>query len=276
MELLQLLEPRDLYLVGGCVRDLLLSRHTVDLDFMVTQDLKESVESIATKLGEKYKTKVLTGYSRFLTAKLTFESPFKGHSVLDFSQTRKETYPKPASTPVVLPGELSEDLRRRDFTINSIALKNDQIVDLTDGRKDLEQKLIRVHHDQSFRDDPIRMIRALRFSIRLDFDIEPQTQVLMESAKSSNYLSLVSPRRRYEELRKVLSEEKSLGILERLQHECLLKPLCPVIEEISGFSASGSVDDKLLSLIDSSNPSWAQYIDSLGLSKEQSKKLKAS
>jgi len=262
-----------LYLVGGYVRDLLLGIDSLDLDFMIEGELKDNLDLVKDRL-DKDNIPVKVEHSRFLTAKLMFESPFYTQSGVDFSQTRKETYFAPASTPEVSVGEVSDDLRRRDFTINSLALLLDseiQLVDLTLGKEDLRNKIIRVHHDKSFIDDPIRLIRAVRFSKRLNFQMENRTEKLFEESLSEGYLNSVSPRRRFEELKKVLSEDAAFEMLETLENCGILKTLCPVatLPRKESFVVGTEWRKRLGTLIQSDTAGWTNYLSTLGLSKRQ-------
>jgi tRNA nucleotidyltransferase (CCA-adding enzyme) len=271
--LLELADGKDLHIVGGYVRDLLLGTPTVDLDFMIDRNLKEFLDSVVHKISESG-VAVSASYSRFSTAKLSFSKPYFGHSIVDFSQARKETYPTLASRPEVTEGLVKEDILRRDFTINSIAILRDDFLDLTSGRKDLEEKLIRIHHNNSFRDDPIRLVRAVRFKNRLNFKLEENTSKHFDITVNENSLALVSPRRRFEELRKVHSEKKRSTILQELQSRGVLKALCPaVLETIPNLEDDTDFESSLLSMVRRDSPDWVSYVKSLGLPKAESKRL---
>lgn len=267
---------RKLCIVGGYVRDILLGAPTKDLDFVIDSGLPEFLDKALVKLEIDSGTKVSVSHSRFLTAKLNFEKPFHGHSTLDFSQARKETYPGPASRPVVTEGKLEQDILRRDFTINSVAIFGDQLIDVSNGKADLRSKLIRIHHKDSFRDDPIRLSRAVRFLVRLGFSLEKNTAECFDKAATENFLSLVSVRRRFEELRKVLRESKRNDSLIRLQEAGLLKVLCPaVLSNLPALPDELSAELALKSIVEKDSETWDQYVDSLGLPKEENKRLKS-
>lgn len=264
-----------LYIVGGYVRDFLIGVASKDLDFMLEGDLKEFLELASERLSKKFQTIVSSSYSRFYTAKLKFSEPILNHLTLDFSQARKESYLTPAARPIVSVGSLSDDIMRRDFTINSIAIYQHQLFDLSNGRQDLESKLIRIHHENSFRDDPIRLVRALRFAARFNFTLEPWTQACFETAQRENYLSLVSPRRRFEELKKVLLEPKREQILKRLESAGLLKVLCPaVLDRLPAISSGLDTESLLLQLVQQDKPIWSEYLESLGLPRSESQRLR--
>jgi len=164
-----------LYLVGGVVRDLLLEQPTFDLDLVV----EGSAIELAQQLKGINKAKITT-HPRFNTAKLQWQ----GRS-LDLATARTETYDKPGALPTVTPGPIDEDLFRRDFTINAMAIclnpgDYGQLVDPYGGRDDLQGKRIRILHDKSFTDDATRIWRALRYEQRLDFHLERKTQTLLQ------------------------------------------------------------------------------------------------
>ena len=265
---------RRLCLIGGYVRDFLLGIKTKDLDFVIESGLKEFLDAAVEMLRIDFKINSKASFSRLFTAKLNFEEPYAGYSQLDFSQARKEHYPSPASRPVVSEATLDKDILRRDFTINSIAIFEDQFIDLADGKKDLESKLIRIHHNDSFRDDPIRLVRAIRFAARLDFNLEKNTNERFKEAVRGNYLALVSSRRRYDELKKILGEPNRVESLTRLEENGLLRVLCPAITQVSSIPAEMDPDGAFLSLVQRELPVWEHYVDSLSLPKEESRRLK--
>lgn len=273
--LLDVAQEQKLYIVGGYVRDCLLGEPSKDLDFMIEGNLKEFLGLVLDKLSKKFNTKISSSFSRFFTAKLNFSDPILGKQNLDFSQARKESYPTPAARPIVSEGKLQEDILRRDFTINSILVYQDQILDLSNGRKDLELKLIRIHHQASFKDDPVRLVRALRFAARFNFKLESTTNAYFEKAREENYLALVSPRRRFEELKKVLLEPKREEILGQLDRAGLLRVLCPaILDKLPSVSSGIDPESCLLQLVQRDKPIWIDYLDSLGLPKFDYQRLK--
>ena len=153
-----------LYLVGGVVRDLLLERVNLDIDMVVEGDAIKLAQAIA---GVN-QAKVIT-HPRFGTATLKW-----GKRSADFATARAETYARPGALPTVKPGTISDDLARRDFTINAMAVELNprrfgELIDPFGGRQDIEKKLVRVLHDKSFTDDATRIWRAVRYEQRLDF-----------------------------------------------------------------------------------------------------------
>ncbi len=190
------------YLVGGFVRDLILSRKNFDLDFVVEGD----AIALSKKLNQKYQGRVTT-YAQFGTATIFL----KGGGRIDIATARKETYPHPGALPVVENGTIGDDLFRRDFTINAIALSLNakrfaEIVDPFDGLKDLKGKKIRILHDKSFQDDPTRILRAIRFEQRFKFSLESKTLLFFKKALKNNAVKNVKMPRYFEEFKKIFEE----------------------------------------------------------------------
>ncbi|MFH0855730.1 MAG: CCA tRNA nucleotidyltransferase [Candidatus Omnitrophota bacterium] len=216
------------YLVGGFVRDLILGVKNLDLDIVVEGDGINFACIVANSLGEKITVHRQFGTATvFIKPGLGLDSQFApaagskpaklaGH--IDFSSARKEYYPSPAHLPVVSPGSLRDDLSRRDFTINSLAisLNSSKLVDYFGGQADIKRKVIRVLHPLSFIDDPTRILRAVRFEQRYDFKIEPDTLRLLKEAVKLNYLGKVHPHRIRDELVSVLKESAPAKQIKRL------------------------------------------------------------
>jgi tRNA nucleotidyltransferase (CCA-adding enzyme) len=180
-----------LYLVGGAVRDLLLERDNLDLDLSVEAE----VAPIARALAETTNGRAVL-HDRFGTATV------RGRGFhLDLARTRRETYAHPGALPAVEPATFAEDLARRDFTINAIALRlttpAGELVDPHRGLADLKSAMIRVLHERSFQDDATRMLRAVRYATRLGFKVQRSTEALIR--RDLAYLDAVSgPRLRRE------------------------------------------------------------------------------
>ncbi len=190
------------YVVGGVVRDLLLGGDPGDLDIVVEERAQDFVEAATREIGGAYKL-----YARFGTALLL---PGGGVKV-DVATARSETYAAPGALPDVEPGTISEDLIRRDFTLNAIAasiLPDDfgRLVDLHRGQEDLRRGVLRVLHEGSFADDPTRVLRAVRFQARFGFSIEASTEALLHEAADSGALDTVSGERIMNELTLMLTE----------------------------------------------------------------------
>jgi tRNA nucleotidyltransferase (CCA-adding enzyme) len=206
------------YLVGGPVRDLLLGRQSIDVD--VT--LEDGSSTLARALARRVEGRVRS-YPQFLTYKVTApELP-----EIDIATARTERYRAPGSLPTVSAGKLSDDLLRRDFSINAIAydLLDGSIHDPANGQPDLRARFIRVLHDQSFIDDPTRVLRAVRLASRLGFLIEPHTASLMRDAISSGALGTISKERLWRELFLAMDEEDAPKVLSALRERGALAAL---------------------------------------------------
>jgi len=172
----QAVERRErVYLVGGVVRDMFLGYPNFDLDLVVEGDAVKLAQQVAETSQAK-----LLAHHRFGTAKLRYEN-----FILDLATARKETYTRPGALPSVTPGTIKDDLIRRDFSINAMAISlgsNDygELSDPYQGKNDLEHRLIRILHPKSFRDDATRILRAIRYEQRLGFRIETQTAQLLK------------------------------------------------------------------------------------------------
>lgn len=215
-----------IYCVGGSVRDLLLKKRTFDLDILVEEHGLEFAREFSRK--EKGTLKL---YRRFSTAMVIIPGGLK----VDITTTRGEIYPEPGLLPLIIPGSFEEDIHRRDFTINAMAFslnreKFGQLLDLTGGLKDLQSGIIKVLHKESFRDDPTRIFRAVRFQQRLGFSIEPRTEELMRTAVNLRLFEKVSPERLRHELELIFKEPDPAGAIEsmarydelRFIHPCLV------------------------------------------------------
>ena len=188
------------YLVGGAVRDLLLGGAPFDLDLVVEGD----AAAVAASLGGELKA-----FDRFGTATVVLD----GFSY-DIARTRRETYAHPGALPEVEPAPLAEDLLRRDFTVNAIALAlSGELTEAPGALEDLEARRLRVLHDQSFIDDPTRLFRLVRYSSRLGFEIEPHTRALAERAMAAGAPGTVSGPRIGAELRLLAGEPNPLAAL---------------------------------------------------------------
>ena len=212
-----------LYLVGGVVRDLLLDRSNLDLDLVVEGDALALAQQAASVTQGK-----LTVYRRFGTARLRW-----GKWSIDFVRARSETYDRPGALPRVTPGSLSEDLFRRDFTINAMAINLNpgcygEVIDIYGGRADLEKKYIRVLHEKSFTDDATRIWRALRYEQRLDFQMEVDTRRLL--ARNIPMLDTISSDRIRHELDLVLKEAQPEKVLLRAKELKVLSRLHPALK----------------------------------------------
>jgi len=199
------------YLVGGFVRDLILGVKNLDLDIVVEGDGIKFAEVLSQKLNVG-----LIRHRRFGTATVILKKYLK----VDIATARQEYYPQPAHLPEVTRGVLKDDLARRDFTINAMAISINRqdfgrFVDCFGGRQDLANKKIRILHNLSFIDDPTRILRAIRFEQRYNFKIEPKTLNLLREANGLNMLERVSRERLRDELILILEEGHPLKPLNR-------------------------------------------------------------
>lgn len=221
----------DAYVIGGWVRDLLLGRPSKDIDIVVVGSGIELASMVAQKMPGKQQLKV---FSNFGTAMLRWH----GWEV-EFVGARRESYRSNSRKPIVEDGTLQEDMLRRDFTINAMAIslsKKDfgQLTDPFGGRDHLEQKLIKTPTDPylTFSDDPLRMMRAIRFATQLDFDIEDQAfEAIRDNASR---LTIVSVERIMDEFNKImLSPQPGKGI-RMLRAAGLLARFFPELEALYG------------------------------------------
>jgi len=206
------------YLVGGVVRDMILGYANFDLDLVI----EGNAVKLAQQIAKASQAKLIT-HPRFGTAKLNY-SDFS----LDMTTARGETYARPGALPDVTPGTIKDDLFRRDFSINAMAIslnKNTygELIDPYHGKRDLERRFIRILHPESFRDDSTRIIRATRYEQRLGFKIEPQTFQLLK--QNIPIIDTLSGDRIRHELELIFREEypefainrlKQLGVLQRI------------------------------------------------------------
>jgi tRNA nucleotidyltransferase (CCA-adding enzyme) len=238
-------QGRALYIVGGFVRDLLLERASLDYDLVVEGDAIRLGDSLAEAFGGR-----ITAHRRFGTAKWHVESPeiFSRIGIpeaqhaglpetLDLISARTEFYTHPTALPTVERGSIKLDLHRRDFTINTLALRLDgrhygELHDYWGGHDDLRRGLMRVLHSLSFVDDPTRILRAVRFEQRFGFAIEPRSldllrAALVEPAEGNALLDQVSGDRIRHELENILNESEFDAILTRLDDLGVLRAIHP-------------------------------------------------
>lgn len=223
-------EGIDVYAVGGYVRDRILGRKTSEFDFVVVGD--------GPALAEKAK-KILRGqgfviYGKFGTASFLWKD-FK----LEFVTARKETYQKDSRKPMVEESNLVADLKRRDFTVNALAMginrgNYGELIDPFEGQKDLREKLIRTPLDpeQTFSDDPLRIMRAARFASQLAFKIDPLTLEAMKTERER--LRIVSQERITDEFLKILSHPRPSMGLQILRRSRVLEVIFPELAALIG------------------------------------------
>jgi tRNA nucleotidyltransferase (CCA-adding enzyme) len=205
--------------VGGVVRDLLLGHVTLDFDLTVEGD----GIAFAREVADRYRAG-LAVFERFATARLVFPDGLK----MDIATTRRESYALPGVLPTVQPASIEEDLYRRDFTINAIALQLNpgqfgRLLDAYGGQRDLRARTIRVLHAGSFQDDPTRIFRAVRFEQRLKFRLERNTSRLLAHAASTNLIQQLSGPRLQNEILLLLGERDPVRVMARLSKLTLLR-----------------------------------------------------
>jgi tRNA nucleotidyltransferase (CCA-adding enzyme) len=211
------------YLVGGLVRDLLLGHTSLDVDIAVEGDGMTFARCLADRYGAGLKV-----FEKFATALVVFPDGYK----LDVATARCESYAHPTALPTVKPSSIKDDLYRRDFTINALAIRLNvsrfgELVDFYGGLRDLEHKVIRVLHTRSFVDDPTRVFRAIRFEQRFGFRIEKHTLTLLKEAAASDLVHRLSGPRLRNELMRLLSEQAPIRAIRRMAEFDLLRFLHP-------------------------------------------------
>ncbi len=219
------------YVVGGYVRDVILNRTSKDIDIVVVGDGLKIAAEVAKALGNKTEAKF---YGQFGTAMISY----KGFAV-EFVGARKESYKLYSRKPEVRPGTLSDDLSRRDFTVNAMAIslnENDfgALIDPYNGQQDIVNQLLKtpLDADITYSDDPLRMMRAVRFASQLNFSIEQNSFEAIK--RNKNRLKIVSPERISDELNKImLSKKPSIGF-KLLFDSGLLQVFFPQLASLQG------------------------------------------
>jgi tRNA nucleotidyltransferase (CCA-adding enzyme) len=222
------------YVVGGVVRDLLIGRPRTDLDLVVEGE----VGPLAERLGGE-----VTDHERFGTA--TVELP---SGEVDIARARAETYPHPGALPEVSPAPITEDLARRDFTINAMAYpigSDEELLDPHGGLDDLKGGRLRIIHERSFIDDPTRALRAARYVARFGLDLDPDTERLLREAD----LSTVSADRITSEFARIAVEEHPSASLRLIADWGLL--------DLKSVPKLATALEKLFA----ADPEWAEYAD---------------
>jgi tRNA nucleotidyltransferase (CCA-adding enzyme) len=225
------------HLVGGAVRDLLLLEHPRELDVLVEGE----IEPLLRALGGEAVT-----HDRFGTASVSLED-----ARIDVARARRERYPHPGGLPVVEPASVAEDLLRRDFTVNAIAVRIDagragEVHAAPGALEDLAAGRLRVLHDASFIDDPTRLLRLARYEARLRFVVEDHTAALAREAIAARALDTVSGARIGAELRLGLAEDSALGALQRMDELGILLGLglhTPLPEKLAAGALALLPDD---------------------------------
>ena len=224
------------YLVGGYVRDMLMQRTCTDIDIMIIGDPVPFAKTVYDELNGKN----FVLFERFRTAQLELSDPLQGTFKVELVGARKESYNTDSRKPVTLIGTIEDDLSRRDFTINALALVlnrkgRNQIIDLFNGVKDIEAGLLKTPLDpeQTFSDDPLRMMRAARFAAQLDFKLLPEVIDAMKAIHER--IHIVSMERVSHEFFKImLASRPSKGLI-ILYETGLLKDILPEVAAMAGI-----------------------------------------
>ncbi|MCW3807215.1 CCA tRNA nucleotidyltransferase [Plebeiibacterium marinum] len=228
-------EGVETYVIGGYVRDILLGKPSKDIDIVVRGSGIDMAEKVAAKLG-KLKVSV---FRNFGTAMFKFRD-----EEVEFVGARKESYQRNSRKPIVEDGTIEDDQNRRDFTINALAIslnKNTfgQLVDPFNGEEDLDNGVIRtpLDPDITFSDDPLRMMRAIRFATRFNFRIEDQT---LEGIKNNKErIGIVSGERIVDELNKMMMAERPSVGFKLLEITGLLNIIMPELQQLKGVEEKG-------------------------------------
>lgn len=212
------------WLVGGPIRDAILGRPIRDLDFALERDAERFAEILAERVGGR-----VSLFPPFLTAKVSLPDG----SEIDVATTRSERYPRPGALPEVEPGSLEQDLARRDFGINAMAMEvaTGELADPLGGLEDLRERRIRVLHERSFEDDPTRAFRALRLAARLGFEIDAPTRALLDQALLGRSLQTASRERSWREVDLATLENAPARALRALADSGALLSLVPLREQ---------------------------------------------
>jgi len=261
------------YVVGGFVRDKILNRPSKDLDFVCVGDALHLAEQIAEYIGPDAH---VSFFKNFGTANLKFHD-----YELEFVGARKESYRSDSRKPEVAPGTIADDQHRRDFTINTLAVSVNkasfgELLDTFGGLLDIENKIIRtpLEPEQTFSDDPLRMLRAVRFASQLDFQIDAHTWQGIET--SASRLEIISKERIADELNKIILCNKPSYGFDLLFKSGLLKIFFPQMIELAGaqyIDGKGHKDNfyHTLQVLDNISPGtndlwlrWAAILHDIG------------
>ncbi len=222
---------RQCYVVGGYVRDLIVGRQSKDIDFVTVGSGIELAEAVAAAIGPKAHIAVYRTYGTAQVHDRELE--------LEFVGARKESYRRDSRNPIVEDGSLTDDLSRRDFTINALAVSVNgdsfgELIDLFGGVDDIGRRIIRtpLDPDITFSDDPLRMMRAIRFAAQLQFDVHPDT--LAAIARNAGRIEIITAERIKDELCKIMRSPKPSVGWDLLHKTGLLKLIFPELEALSG------------------------------------------
>jgi poly(A) polymerase len=231
----------DTYVIGGFVRDIFLHRPSKDIDIVTVGNGIELAQKVSERMKNKPQVHV---FKNFGTAMLKYKD-----LEIEFVGARKESYQSDSRKPTVESGTIEDDQNRRDFTINALALGLNEhnfgiLVDPFNGLKDLENKIIRtpLDPDITFSDDPLRIMRAIRFSTQLGFEIHDQT--LRSIAKNKERIKIVSGERIIEEINKIILSDKPSTGFKLMEETGLLEIIFPELQRMKGIDRVGGIRHK--------------------------------
>ncbi|HOP99488.1 MAG TPA: CBS domain-containing protein [Acetivibrio clariflavus] len=233
------------YVVGGFVRDLILGVENFDIDIVIEGDAVAFAQKFASQINAK-----ITVHEKFHTAYVYIDEDLQ----IDFVTARKEFYEFPGALPVIEIGTIKDDLFRRDFTINCIAMKLNgdefgKVVDFYGGRRDLYDGVIRILYNLSFIEDPTRIIRAVRFEQRYGFLMDEKTEEFALKTVKSDVLDKLSIERINTEFFYILKEKNTVKMLQRLKELGLLQKVYPEMD----------LSDQLINLMENSDTQWEDF-----------------
>lgn len=261
-------EVDGVYVVGGVVRDLILDREPGDIDLALVGDAKMFAETLANRMGAPNPVE-----SQFLTYKIVIKD-LDGLSEIDVVNARSETYTGPAALPDITPGSIDDDLKRRDFTINSMAISlNDSdwgtLFDPTNGFADTMRKRIKVHHDESYVVDPTRIFRTVRYAVRLGYSIDSRTIELISHTLDN--IGRLSGARIRHEFELMLTEPNRVEILKKSEELGLLAAISPslrigakTLQVLESQAEDGSISSEVTDLL---------AIATFGLNEDEAKQV---
>ncbi|HAW50618.1 TPA: hypothetical protein DCX16_06690 [bacterium] len=212
------------YVIGGFVRDIIIGEIHRSLDLLIVGDGVEFAKRFSSLFPKSH----IALHHRFKTANITLEDGTQ----IDIATSRSETYKRPGALPDVKAASLKKDLKRRDFTINTLAVLinkkyKGRLVDIFSGMDDIKERKIRILHPKSFIDDPTRIFRAIRFESRLGFRMDTETEKMAKESINMNALSHISRERIRNELFFILSDERPQRALVRLKELGVLSTIYP-------------------------------------------------
>lgn len=229
------------YVIGGFVRDIYLNRKSKDIDIVTVGSGIELAKKVSENLKNKPQVNI---FKNFGTAMLKYKD-----LEIEFVGARKESYQSDSRKPVVEDGTLEDDQNRRDFTINALALRLNkahfgELVDPFNGMADLRNKIIRtpLNPDITFSDDPLRIMRAIRFSTQLGFEIQPET--LQSISKNRERITIISGERIIDEINKIMMSEKPSVGFKLMEETGLLKIIFPELLQLKGVEKVNGVGHK--------------------------------